>query len=242
MSSIADNLQGVKRRITAAIAARDQAHSTIKSAPIRLIAVSKTKPANAIRTAFEAGQHDFGENYVQEAVAKIIELSDLRDLKKTENESITWHLIGPLQSNKAKLAAHYFDWVQSVDREKIAATLNANRDVAQARLNVLIQVNISGEESKGGITLDETPRLAEFIASQPRLTLRGLMSIVENTTNEQALREQFQLMAKCYLMLQTRFDTIDTLSLGMSEDFPLAIMEGSTMIRVGRAIFGERQP
>ncbi len=199
---------------------------------VSLVAVSKTHPAEAVRTAFEAGQRAFGENYAQEGVAKIGELAALR------KEGIEWHFIGPLQSNKAGLVASQFDWVQSVDRMKIAQALSSRRKGEP--LNVLVEVNVSGESTKGGIAPDEALAFAMQVSKLPHLRLRGLMTIIENVSDETAQRRQFRALKQLYdggLDAGLRFDT---LSMGMSGDFKVAIEEGATMVRLGTAIFGGR--
>ncbi|MFY8062881.1 MAG: YggS family pyridoxal phosphate-dependent enzyme, partial [Usitatibacteraceae bacterium] len=230
------NLQGVNAEVTAAIEGRGARFS----APVHLVAVSKTKPEEQIRAAFAAGQRQFGENYVQEAVDKIKALDGLRGA-----DGIVWHLIGPLQSNKAALAAKHFDWVQTVDREKIALALaRARAEAGLPALNVLVQINVSGEQSKSGVNVNdvtEIEALAQTIAAQPSLRLRGVMSIIENRADEAVLRSQFVLVRGVFDRLRERFATIDTLSMGMSNDFAIAVSEGATMIRVGSRIFGARQ-
>lgn len=228
MCPIESNLQHVRRDIDAAIAALpvSMRHT------VTLVAVSKTKSAAEIRRAFVAGQRAFGENYAQEGVRKIGELADLR------SRGIEWHFIGPLQSNKAAMVARHFDWVHSVDRLKIAGMLAGSR--VETPLNVCIQVNASGETSKGGIAPQEVPGFANDIAALPMLRLRGLMTIIENTTEVAAQRAQFRLMRERFDQLLQNGHQVDTLSMGMSQDFRLAIEEGATMVRVGSAIFGAR--
>lgn len=219
MNAIADNLQAVKARIgRAAEAARRDAGT------VTLLAVSKTHPAARIAEAHAAGQHAFGENYVQEALEKMTALP-----------AIEWHLIGPLQSNKTRLAAERFQWVQTVDREKIAKRLSEQRPAALPALNVLIQVNASGEKTKSGVALDEVEALARAVAALPRLRLRGLMAIPEPG----APRERYAEVRALYESLRGAFG-FDTLSMGMSDDLELAIAEGATMVRIGTAIFGAR--
>ena len=203
---------------------------------VSLVAVSKTKPSAMVREAFLAGQRLFGENYVQEGVAKIAELSDLRAL------GIEWHFIGPLQSNKAKLVAQHFDWVHGVDRLKIAEALAKNRAEMGnfAPLNVCVQVNVSGEISKGGVAPSEANILAKQITALPALKLRGLMTIIENTPDEATQRTQFGMMRTLQQQLSGDGILLDTLSMGMSQDFRIAIEEGATMVRIGSAIFGSR--
>lgn len=206
---------------------------------IMLVAVSKTRPAGDIRRAIAAGLRHFGENYVQEAVDKINALADLR--ANRGDDGIQWHLIGPLQSNKARLAATHFDWVQSVDREKIADALNQHRPPTDAPLNVLIQVNISAEPAKSGAAPASVAALASHIASLPRLKLRGLMAIAENITDETLLRDQFRQMQRLFAQTKLSHPQLDTLSMGMSQDYTIAIDEGATMVRIGSAIFGARR-
>lgn len=203
---------------------------------IKLLAVSKTKPIDQIGQAIEAGQRLFGENYVQEGVEKIIYYK-----QNNPNIELEWHFIGPLQSNKTKLVAEHFDWVQTIDRFKIAKRLNDQRTCHLSKLNILIQVNISNEESKSGISPNEINQLAEQIISLPNLQLRGLMAIpkAENDINKQIVA--FEKMHDCYQKLQQFCPNIDTLSMGMSDDLASAIKSGSTMVRIGTAIFGTRQ-
>jgi PLP dependent protein len=233
MSLIAANLQGVLSQINAAMTVRG-AHFCD---PVTLIAVSKTKPISDIDAAFNAGQRHFGENYVQEAVAKIIALAPLKNMR---DSPIVWHLIGPLQSNKAKIVAAHFDWVHSVDRIKIADALHQHREQEAAPLNVLVQVNVSGEISKSGVAFADAPALINHIATLPRLCCRGLMAIVENVADETTLRAQFQQMRRLFDTAKISHPHFDTLSMGMSQDFAVAIGEGATMVRIGSAIFGAR--
>jgi len=193
------------------------------------LAVSKTHPVPRIAEARAAGQQAFGENYVQEAFEKMTTLG----LQANELE---WHLIGPLQSNKTRLAAERFQWVQTIDREKIARRLSEQRPPELPPLNVLIQVNASGEKTKSGIAASELDALASVVASLPRLRLRGLMAIPEPG----APRARYHEVYRAYEKLKAAFD-VDTLSMGMSDDLELAIAEGATMVRVGTAIFGERR-
>ena len=226
MTSIQHNLQQVRERITAAAerCGRDPAEIT-------LLAVSKTKPASAIEEAAAAGQSCFGENYVQEGVDKIHLL---------ENSSLTWHFIGPLQSNKSRLVAENFAWCHTVDRLKLATRLNEQRPAALPPLNVLIQINISDEQSKSGIMLEALPELAAAVAQLPRLQLRGLMAIPAPESDYQRQLAVCQQMAEAFAGLQKTYPSVDTLSLGMSDDMEAAIAAGSTMVRIGTAIFGAR--
>jgi pyridoxal phosphate enzyme (YggS family) len=198
---------------------------------VRLLAVSKTQAAAAIRELAAQGQRAFGENRVQEALAKQRELTDL---------GLEWHLIGPLQSNKCHEAALHFDWLQSLDREKLIEPLNRFRPHAAAPLNVLIQVNIDGEASKSGCAPEAVPELADAVAAAPRLRLRGLMAIPEPHGDTERRRAAFVRMRELFDALRTGHADIDTLSMGMSDDFEPAIACGATMVRIGTALFGER--
>lgn len=226
MTLIAANLQAVRSRIEgAAIAARRD------PATVALLAVSKTWPADAVREAAAAGQGAFGENYVQEGVDKAAELGGL---------NLEWHFIGPLQSNKTRAVANAFAWVHSVDRLKIADRLSVQRDVHLPPLNVCIQVNVSGEDSKSGVAPDEARSLAHAVAALPRLRLRGLMCIPEPTDDEALLRSRFATLRTLKDALVADGLALDTLSMGMSHDLEAAIGEGATIVRVGTAIFGAR--
>ena len=226
MSGLSGRLQNLVTRI-----ARAASDAGRDPAGIRLLAVSKTWPAESVREAAAAGQHAFGENYVQEGVAKVEALADL---------GLEWHFIGPLQSNKTRPVANSFAWVHSIDRLKIAQRLSEQRDVFLPPLQVCIQVNVSGEESKSGVSPTELPELARAVAALPRLKLRGLMTIPEPTSDVALQRSRFAALRQ--LMAQLRADglDLDTLSMGMSDDLEAAIAEGSTMVRVGTAIFGSR--
>jgi pyridoxal phosphate enzyme (YggS family) len=220
MATIAENLQVVRARIgRAARAAGRDAHA------VTLLAVSKTHPASRIMQAHAAGQHAFGENYVQEALEKMHALPALE-----------WHLIGPLQSNKTRLAAERFQWIHTIDREKIARRLSEQRPADLPALNVLIQVNVSGERTKSGAALTEVQELARAIAPLPRLRLRGLMAIPEPG----APRQRYGEVRAAFELLRGEFD-VDTISMGMSDDLELAIAEGATLVRIGTAIFGARR-
>ncbi|WP_315385937.1 YggS family pyridoxal phosphate-dependent enzyme [uncultured Stenotrophomonas sp.] len=199
--------------------------------PPRLLAVSKTQPAEAVAALAAQGQRAFGENYVQEAVAKI---------KALASSGLEWHLIGHLQSNKAELAAQHFDWVQSVDRPKLVTALAAHRPDTLSPLNVLVQVNIDDEDSKHGCTPDTMPVLADTIAAQPRLRLRGLMAIPAPWPDAARRQQAFERMHALFETLAARYPQVDTLSMGMSADYPEAIAHGATMVRVGTALFGAR--
>jgi len=227
MTTIAANLQAVERRISAACAAAGRdAHD------VRLLAVSKTWPASDVSEAAACGQRAFGESYVQEAVAKIAALSATPDLE--------WHFIGPLQSNKTRLVAEHFDWVHSVDRLKIAERLSAQRPPGLSPLQVCLQVNVSGEESKSGCAPEDALALAEAIAALPNLRLRGLMTIPEPTEDTGLQRRRFALLRGLGAQMAARGIAVDTLSMGMSDDLEAAVAEGATIVRVGTAIFGRR--
>jgi len=229
MNDIAHNLAQVRNKISAAASLCGRV-----SEDITLLAVSKTKPASAVAEAIQAGQRAFGENYVQEGVEKVLHF------REAGVEGLQWHFIGPLQSNKSRLVAEHFDWCHTVDRLRIASRLSEQRPAHLPPLNVLIQVNISDEESKSGISLTEVDSLADAIMELKGLTLRGLMAI---PAPESEYVRQFAVagqMAVAFTRLKTRYPTIDTLSLGMSDDMDAAIAAGSTMVRIGTAIFGAR--
>jgi pyridoxal phosphate enzyme (YggS family) len=199
---------------------------------VKLIAVSKTQGAASVRTAFAAGQREFGENYLQEALDKMQQLADL---------PLIWHFIGPIQSNKTRALASHFDWVHTVDRAKIAERLSEQRPPERGALNVLLQVNISGEDSKAGVSLAELPALASAVAALPRLKLRGLMAIPAPEHDETRQRAAFRQLADCARALRTAGHADCTeLSMGMSQDYPAAIAEGATLVRIGTDIFGAR--
>ena len=226
MDSIAVNLQAVRARIARAAQAAQR-----PAGDILLLAVSKTIPAECIAEAHAAGQRAFGENHVQEAVEKITVLATL---------PLDWHFIGPIQSNKTRLIAEHFSWAHSVEREKIAERLNAARPEGMAPLNVCIQVNVSGEATKSGVAPGDEAKLAEAIARLPRLRLRGLMAIPEPTADVTLQRRRFALLRELKNGLRARGHALDTLSMGMSDDFEAAILEGATIVRIGTAIFGKR--
>lgn len=223
MSTIATNIAKVGARI------REAAQAVARDPDkVQLLAVSKTQPADAIRQASAAGQRDFGENYLQEALEKQAGLSDL---------PLIWHFIGPIQSNKTKLIAEHFDWVHSVDRLKIAQRLSEQRPPELAPINICLQVNVSGEASKSGCDPQDVPELAQAIAALPRLHLRGLMTIPEPTDDPAEQRAAFSRLRQ----LQGELDLdLDTLSMGMSQDLEAAIAEGATWVRIGTALFGAR--
>ncbi|MFQ2921362.1 YggS family pyridoxal phosphate-dependent enzyme [Aeromonas allosaccharophila] len=230
MNQIAQHLFQVKERIAQAA---ERASRNLQQ--IRLLAVSKTKTVEAVMAAHAAGQRCFGESYAQEAATKIDTLR-----QQPEYCDIEWHFIGPLQSNKSKLVAERFDWVQSVDRDKLIDRLNNQRPASMAPLNVCLQINISGESSKSGTSEQEIFRLAELVSQSDRLVLRGLMAIPEHTSDETVLAAQMTRMQTLFTELARQYPTVDTLSMGMTEDLELAIAHGSTMVRVGTAIFGAR--
>jgi pyridoxal phosphate enzyme (YggS family) len=200
--------------------------------PVALVAASKSQPASAIRALAAEGLRVFGENYVQEALAKQRELADL---------DLEWHMIGPLQSNKCEQVARHFDWLQSLDREKLVPLLDRARPPDLPPLNVLIEVNVSGESSKSGCVPERIPVLAAKIAQAPRLRLRGLMAIPEPLPELAQRRAEFARLRGMFETLRREHPQADTLSMGMSQDFELAIEEGATMVRVGTALFGPRR-
>lgn len=228
MAMIADKLQQVRARIERACL---DAGRPVES--VTLLAVSKRVPAQAVREAVTAGAHRFGENHVQEGIEKIAALADLR-------ERIEWHLIGPLQSNKTRLAAEHFDWVHSVDRLKIAERLAEQRPAHLAPLQVCLQVNISGERTKSGLDPAEVASTALAVARLPRLRLRGLMAVPQPIEGFEAQRKPHRALRELQGELVARGLALDTLSMGMSADLEAAIAEGSTIVRVGTAIFGAR--
>lgn len=226
MATINDNLQAVAVRI------RDAARAAGRDpSMVRLLAVTKTVPPAAIEEAVAAGLRSFGENYVQEALAKREALCA---------SGIHWHLIGPLQGNKTRAAAECFDWVHTIDREKVALRLSEARPADAPPLNVLIQVNVSGEATKSGVPPAEVAALARSIAPIPRLRLRGLMAIPEPTDDPELQRRRFRSVRELFDRLNQEGIALDTLSMGMSQDLEAAVAEGSTMVRVGTAIFGAR--
>ena len=230
MVSISDNLQQVQKRIDLACIEAGRACESVG-----LLAVSKTFDAACVRAAVAAGQHAFGENYVQEAVAKIAALQDLRP-------QLTWHFIGPLQSNKTRDVAAHFDWVHSVDRLKIALRLAEQRPLDLLPLQVCLQVNISGEASKSGVAVADVLALASAVAALPRerLVLRGLMAIPEPATEVAAQRAPHRALHDLLVAVRAKGLPLDTLSMGMSADLEAAIHEGATLVRVGSAVFGSR--
>jgi pyridoxal phosphate enzyme (YggS family) len=228
MATIASKLQLVQSRINQACLKNSRAPNSVT-----LLAVSKTFPAVTVREAFEAGQRRFGENYVQEAVDKIAELAELR-------AQIEWHLIGPLQSNKSRLVAEQFDWVHTVDRLKIAQRLNEQRPPHLPPLQVCVQVNTSGEASKSGVEPDQALALAQAVSQLPRLRLRGVMALPAPSSDASDQHQSLQKVRSVFDELRNQGLTLDTLSMGMSGDLEAAIEQGSTMVRIGSAIFGQR--
>jgi len=232
MSSIDLYLQEVKHRlVTACIAAGRSVDE------VTLLAVSKTQGPESVRAAHAAGQHAFGENYVQEGLDKIAALADLRGV-------LSWHLIGPLQSNKTRVVAEAFDWVHSVDRLKIAQRLADQRPSHLPPLQLCLQVNVSGEASKSGVSPADLPALAQAVAALPRarVQLRGLMAIPEPARGFEAQRLPHRQLRALADALRAQGLALDTLSMGMSADLEAAVAEGATLVRVGTAIFGARQP
>ncbi|MDG6279398.1 YggS family pyridoxal phosphate-dependent enzyme [Glaesserella parasuis] len=225
--SISQNLAIISQQIQQCCQQANRPEQSVK-----LLAVSKTKPISAIAEAIEAGQRAFGENYVQEGIEKIQHFA--------ENDTLEWHFIGLLQSNKTRVVAEHFDWVQTIDRLKIAQRLSEQRPEHLPALNVLIQINISDEASKSGISAKEMLELATQISQLPRLKLRGLMAIPKPESEPEQQKIALAQMNELFLQLQSQFEGIDTLSMGMSDDMPSAIECGSTMVRIGTAIFGAR--
>lgn len=239
MTLIQERLQAVQSHIKQAMANRESQHIVNTTSEVTLLAVSKAQPAEKLREAFMAGQKQFGENYLQEALNKQIELADL---------AIEWHFIGPIQSNKTQPIAQHFSWVHGVDRLKIAQRLNDARPAKLAPLQICLQVNISGEASKSGVNPNELAALAIAIQDMPHLQLRGLMTIPEPTDDQDLQRQRFQQMRTLlenlnkHWVLNKNLTPLDTLSMGMSNDYLLAIEEGANIVRVGSAIFGTRPP
>lgn len=226
MAAIINNLQAIR----AAIAAAAKRAGRVPDA-VQLLAVSKTFPPQAIREAYAGGQTAFGENYVQEALEKIAELHEL---------PLVWHFIGPIQSNKTRAIAEHFSWVHGVDRLKIAQRLSEQRPANLPPLNVCVEVNVSNEPSKSGVAPEEAAQIARQIAALPRLKLRGLMTIPAPADDEAVQRQPFARLHRLLHELNAQGLKLDTLSMGMSHDFAAAITEGSTLVRIGTAIFGTR--
>lgn len=221
------NIAKVQQRIAAA--AKKYCR---KLSPPQLIAVSKTRPAAAIRAAAALGLVDFGENYLQESLQKIAELQDL---------PLCWHFIGPIQSNKTRQIAEHFDWAHTVDRLKIAQRLSNQRPPGLAPLQICLQVNLSNEDTKSGVSLQALPQLAQQVAGLPNIQLRGLMAIPKAVGDDAEQQQQFHHLSTALTSLQQQFPALDTLSMGMSNDMEAAIAEGATMVRIGTDIFGPRE-
>ncbi len=226
MATISSALQAVKQRIAAAACGAGRAPEEIV-----LLVVSKTFPAQAVREAWAAGQRAFGESYVQEAVDKIAALGDV---------PLEWHFIGPLQSNKTRPVAEHFAWVHGIERLKIAERLSAQRPAGMPDIQVCLQVNVSGEASKSGVSPDELVPLAQAVRALPHLKLRGLMAIPEPTDDRALQRRRFAQLRNLLEQLNAQGYALDTLSMGMSDDLEAAVAEGATLVRVGSAIFGAR--
>ena len=226
MTELTENITTLNRQIRLIEQCYDRPQGSVK-----LLAVSKKQALEKIRHTAEAGIRDFGENYFQEALGKIEALADL---------DLTWHFIGPIQSNKTRGIAEHFDWVQSIDREKIARRLSEQRGDIKPPLNVCIQVNLSAEANKSGLDLQYADSLCKLVDQLPNLSLRGLMAIPAPVSDLQAQRQEFRRLASKYQELQQRYPDMDTLSMGMSDDYAAAIAEGSTLIRIGTALFGAR--
>jgi pyridoxal phosphate enzyme (YggS family) len=227
MSQYEKAWQAVLQRIDKAARACGRAPESVQ-----LLAVSKTFPAEAVREVYACGQRSFGENYVQEGAAKRAALADLTD--------VAWHMIGPLQSNKTAQAAASFDWVETVDRSKIARRLSEQRPAGSPPLSVCIEVNASGEASKSGVPAADAVALAREVAALPNLRLRGIMGIPALTSDVDVARAQFRALRQCFERCREAGLALDTLSMGMSADLEWAIAEGATEVRVGTAIFGAR--
>ncbi len=228
MLGISEKLEEVKQRIRRAEQTYDREPGSVK-----LLAVSKTKPVSDVLQAYKAGQRDFGESYVQEAVDKIQQINQ---------PDIIWHFIGPIQSNKTRLIAENFAWVHSVDRLKIAQRLSDQRNPEQPALNICLQVNVSGEQSKSGVDLDELSELVKAVMDLPRIELRGLMAIPAKSSYVDQQREAFCQLRESLEQINQQFSlNLDTLSMGMSNDLEAAIAEGASIVRVGSDIFGARE-
>lgn len=227
VTQIAENISATGQKIRAL-----EAKYSRQQGSVGLLAVSKRHSEDSIRQAASAGLKDFGENFFQEAAEKIASLADL---------ALTWHFIGPIQSNKTRGIAEFFDWVQSVDREKIARRLSEQRPADKAPLNVCVQVKLSREISKSGIQLEELDAICALVDSLPNLSLRGLMAIPAPEEDFERQRTCFRQLAAEYQKLRSKYKSVDTLSMGMSNDFEAAIAEGSTLVRIGTALFGPRR-
>jgi pyridoxal phosphate enzyme (YggS family) len=227
LNAIINQLIAVRKRIESAVLEAGREEGSV-----RLLAVSKTRTAAELLKVYEKGQRDFGENYLQEALDKQVALKEC---------DITWHFIGPIQSNKTRAVAENFEWVHSVDRLKIARRLSEQRPKERGELNICLQVNISDEPSKSGVSLLELPALAKAVAELPNIRLRGLMAIpAKHFSNEEAQRIPFSKLKEALEKIKEQGYAVDTLSMGMTADLEVAISEGATWVRIGRAIFGER--
>ncbi|MDT8429104.1 MAG: YggS family pyridoxal phosphate-dependent enzyme [Pseudomonadales bacterium] len=231
MASIAENLRQVREQIDSSIAQSGRAAGCVK-----LLAVSKTKGAEQVLEAWQAGQQDFGENYVQEALEKMSAVAAMLPSASLP----VWHFIGPVQSNKTRDIAANFQWVHSIERVRIAQRLSSQRPDGLPPLNVCVQVNLSGEDSKSGLALEQAEGLCAQISELPRLELRGLMAIPAPCSDHEQQRLVYRPLAQLFNQLSARYPHFDTLSIGMSEDYRAAIAEGSSMVRIGTAIFGKR--
>ena len=230
MTSIQNNIQIINSQI----AATEQKCGRVQG-EVQLLAVSKTKPVEAILEACQSGQRMFGENYVQEGVSKVALFRE-----QHSDLDIEWHFIGPIQSNKTRPVAEHFDWVHTIDRAKIAQRLSDQRPEKMSPIQVLIQVNTSGETSKSGVNDEQVFELAQLISELPNLTLRGVMSIPENVSDYESQLAAFKGLAEVKAKLAQKYPSVDTLSMGMSGDMEAAIEAGSTIVRIGTAIFGAR--
>ena len=225
-NTITKNINSIREQITEAEEKYDR-----QPGSVQLLAVSKTRPLEDVRAAFSVNQLDFGENYLQDALTKIADISE---------STIAWHFIGPIQSNKTRQIAENFDWVHTIDRLKIAQRLSEQRDPSIKPLNVCIQVNTSNEASKSGINTEDVIELAQQVNALPNICLRGLMTIPASTNDFEQQRQPFRLLRELKEELQSQGIELDTLSMGMTNDMEAAIAEGSTIVRIGTAIFGER--
>ena len=225
-NTIAHNIKAIKTLILQLEKKYDR-----EAGSVQLLAVSKTRPIGDIRSAFAENQVDFGENYLQDALSKVQNISE---------QNVKWHFIGPIQSNKTRQIAENFDWVHTIDRIKIAKRLSEQRPTSLSPLNLCIQVNISGEENKSGVAVDEILSLAKQIQALPNINLRGLMAIPQSSLGFETQRQPFRLLSELKHELNNEGFDLDVLSMGMSNDMEAAIAEGATMVRIGTAIFGAR--
>ena len=227
ITAVQANLVDIQQRIQQACVAAQR-----DPAEVKLLAVSKTKPAELVRQCYQVGQRHFGENYLQDALEKIAALADLDDIE--------WHFIGPLQSNKTKAVAEHFDWFETLDRRKIAQRLSDQRPANKPPLNVLLQINISREPQKSGLLIEQVEEFASWLVGLSNLNWRGLMCIPEATDDQDRLAQQLQTMQTLQQRLRQTYPQLDTLSMGMSADMALAIQYGSSEVRIGTDIFGAR--